>query len=179
MFFFSSGVLTICHPFRRRRQETAFLAWFPALSERCWSPTLAGGSRQTWLPTSVNCCCGCPAAGPRARGQQLYICGATFAWSFRPVVPFGNLHFIHAPTNATDENKYFPFLSQILTVPEFEYLFTAFISSKISHITFYKRALMRGRGRPLKAKKAISTLQCLLDTSNSTFCPYSNLSHTS
>ena len=40
---------------------------------------------------------------------------------FRPVLPFGDLLFIHASTNATDDHKYSPFPSQILTVPEFWY----------------------------------------------------------
>ena len=36
-------------------------------------------------------------------------------------VPFGKLHFIHASANATDDHKYSPFPSQILTVLKFWY----------------------------------------------------------
>ena len=36
-------------------------------------------------------------------------------------LPFGKLHFIHASTNATDDNKYSPLPSQILTVLKFWY----------------------------------------------------------
>ena len=48
-----------------------------------------------------------PASLPEHR---LYFC-VTFAWFFRPVVPFENLLFIHASTNATDNHKYSPFPS--------------------------------------------------------------------
>ena len=37
------------------------------------------------------------------------------------LLAFENLLFIHASTNATDDHKYSPFPSQILTVPEFWY----------------------------------------------------------
>ena len=39
-----------------------------------------------------------------------------YARFFKPVLPFGDLLFIHASTNATDNHKYSPFPSQILTV---------------------------------------------------------------
>ena len=52
--------------------------------------------------------------------SRLYFC-AKFAWFFMLVVPFGNLLFIHALTNVTDDHKYSPFPSQILTVPELWY----------------------------------------------------------
>ena len=52
--------------------------------------------------------------------SRLYFC-ASFAWLFRPVVPIGELLFIQGSTNATDDHKYSPFPSQILTVPKFWY----------------------------------------------------------
>ena len=60
---------------------------------------------------------------------RLYFC-ATFAWLFRPVVPFGNLLFIHTSTNATDHHKYSPFPSQILPFPEFWYHLSQSFSRK-------------------------------------------------
>ena len=38
--------------------------------------------------------------------QALFLCSICVV--FRPVVPFGKLHFIHASTNATDDHKYSP-----------------------------------------------------------------------
>ena len=35
---------------------------------------------------------------------RLYFC-AIFLWFFRPVLPFGDLLFIHASTNARDDHK--------------------------------------------------------------------------
>ena len=39
--------------------------------------------------------------------SRLYFC-AIFAWFFMPVLPFVDLLFIHASTNATDDHKYSP-----------------------------------------------------------------------
>ena len=39
--------------------------------------------------------------------SRLYFC-ATFAWFCRPVLPYGDLLFIHASTNATRRHKYSP-----------------------------------------------------------------------
>ena len=38
--------------------------------------------------------------------QALFLCNICVV--FKPVVPFGNLLFIHASTNATDDHKYSP-----------------------------------------------------------------------
>ena len=52
-------------------------------------------------------------------GQALFLCKICVV--FRPVLEFRDLLFIHASTNATDDHKYSPFPSQILTVPKFWY----------------------------------------------------------
>ena len=49
--------------------------------------------------------------------------------SFRPVVPFGYLLFIHALTNATDDHKYSPLPSADFDSSEVLVSFSAFIFS--------------------------------------------------
>ena len=51
--------------------------------------------------------------------QALILCNIYVV--FRLVLLLGNLLFIHASTNATDDHKYSPFPSQILTLPKFWY----------------------------------------------------------
>ena len=57
-----------------------------------------------------------------------YFC-ATFAWSSRPVLVSGNLLFIHALTNATDDHKYSPLPSADFDSSEVLVSFSAFIFS--------------------------------------------------
>ena len=73
---------------------------------------------------------------------RLYFC-SIFACVFRLVLPFGNLIFIHASTNATDHHKYSPYPFEILLVPEFWYQFIAFIFSEksLKHLTKTQTAL--------------------------------------
>ena len=51
---------------------------------------------------------------------RLYLLGNICVF-FRPVLAIGNLFFIHALTNATDDHKYSPFHSQILPFTKFWY----------------------------------------------------------
>ena len=57
------------------------------------------------------------AAQAQVEVQALFL--SNICMVFRPVLPLGNLLFIHALTNATDDHKYSPLPSQILTVPKF------------------------------------------------------------
>ena len=58
---------------------------------------------------------------------------------FLPVVSFGNLLFIHASTNATDDQKYSLFPTQILTVPKFWYHLANLFPSKNVLLTLLER----------------------------------------
>ena len=72
--------------------------------------------------------------------QALFFCNICVV--FMPVLPFGDLLFIHASTNATDDHEYSLFPSQILTVPEFEYHLAKSFSCKMSLLTlrgFFER----------------------------------------
>ena len=65
-----------------------------------------------------------PLAGTQFRrvpdqGQALFLYNICVV--FRPVLAFGNLLCVHASTSATDDYKYSPFPSQILTVLKFWY----------------------------------------------------------
>ena len=71
---------------------------------------------------------------------------ATFAWFFRPVVPFGNLLFIHALTNATRRHEYFRGLSRLLPVPG---VLKSFLELHFGG----EMALLALRGRPQPLKK--------------------------
>ena len=51
----------------------------------------------------------------------LYFC-ALFLWFLCQVVPFDKLHLNNASTNATDDHKYSPFPSQILSILKFWYI---------------------------------------------------------
>ena len=51
--------------------------------------------------------------------QALFLCNICVV--FRPIFLFGNLHFAHALTNATDDHKIPRCLPQILTLPKFWY----------------------------------------------------------
>ena len=55
--------------------------------------------------------------------------GATFAWFFRPVFPFGYLLFIHASTNATGDHKYSPLPFEDFDIAKVLVSFSAFIFS--------------------------------------------------
>ena len=48
-------------------------------------------------------------------------------WFFRPVLPFGDLLFIHALTNATDDHKYSPLPSADFDIAEVLVPFSALI----------------------------------------------------
>ena len=51
--------------------------------------------------------------------QASFLCNICVV--FKALFTFGNSRFIHASTNATDDHKYSPFPSQILTVQKFWY----------------------------------------------------------
>ena len=55
--------------------------------------------------------------------QALFLCNICVV--FRPVMPFGKLHFIHASTNATDDHKYSPLPSADLDSSEVLISFSA------------------------------------------------------
>ena len=57
---------------------------------------------------------------------RVYFC-ATLAWFFRSVLPFGNLPFYHALTNATDNHKYSPLPSADFDIAEVSVSFSAII----------------------------------------------------
>ena len=59
---------------------------------------------------------------------RLYYC-ATFCVVFRPVLAFGNLLFVHASTNATDDHKYSPLPSADFDSSGVLVSFSAFIVS--------------------------------------------------
>ena len=60
-------------------------------------------------------------------GQALFLCNIYVG--FRPVVPFRNLHFVHALTNATDDHKYSPLPSTDFDIAKVLVSFSAFIFS--------------------------------------------------
>ena len=79
---------------------------------------------------------------------------------FRPVLAFGNLLFVHASTNATDDQKYSPFPSQILTVSKFCYHLAHSFSRKNVPFDFerglFERLLPKPKGpfsEKMKLKK--------------------------
>ena len=58
-------------------------------------------------------------------GKALFLCNISVV--FRPVLPFGDLHFIHALTNATDDHKYSPLPSADFDSSEVLVSFSAFV----------------------------------------------------
>ena len=73
-----------------------------------------------------------PLAGTQFRrvpdqGQALFLCNICVV--FRPVLAFGNLLFVHASTNATDDHKYSPLPSADFDSSEVLVSFSAFIFS--------------------------------------------------
>ena len=62
-----------------------------------------------------------------AVAQALFLCNICVV--FKPVVPFGNLLFVHALTNATDDHKYSPLPSADFDIAEVLVSFSAFIFS--------------------------------------------------
>ena len=62
-------------------------------------------------------------------GQALFLCNICVV--FRPVMPFGKLHFIHASTNATDDHKYSPLPSADFDNSAVLVSFSAFVFSKL------------------------------------------------
>ena len=81
--------------------------------------------------------------------QALFLCNICVV--FRPVLAFRDLLFIHASTNATDDHKYSPFPSQILTVPKFWYHLAHSFSRK--NVPFdFERAFWEAEGALSKPK---------------------------
>lgn len=76
-----------------------------------------------------------------------------FPMGFLACCAIGKVVFIHAPTNATDNHKYSLFPSQILSVTKLGYHWSHSFSRKMTHLTL--TGVLRGWGRPLKAKRAI------------------------
>ena len=62
--------------------------------------------------------------------QALFLCNICVV--FRPVLAFGDLLFIHASTNATDNHKYSPLPSADFDSSEVLVSFSAFIFSYFS-----------------------------------------------
>ena len=59
--------------------------------------------------------------------QALFLCNICVV--FRAVLPYGDLLFIHASTNATDNHKYSPLPSADFDIAEVLVSFSAFIFS--------------------------------------------------
>ena len=72
-------------------------------------------------------------SGPAGRRQQQGTSGFIFVQhlsGFTPVLAYGNLLFVHASTNATDDHKYSPLPSVDFDIAEVLVSFSAIIFSK-------------------------------------------------
>ena len=86
--------------------------------------------------------------------QALFLCNICVV--FKPVLPFWNLHFVHALTNATDDHKYSPLPSADFDIAEvlMSFLELRFLGKMALLLPGLRGALSLSKS-PLKVKRDI------------------------